>query len=118
MKKNIITLSLIFIVGCGINPSPGTGEKVGQIVKIANRGLIWKTFEAELIRGGMSGGSGSFGTTPFDFTIEDADMAKKAEGYMNSQTEVKIKYRMEGVWACARSESDGHFLISIEPLKP
>lgn len=110
----VLVVSLIF---CGFNTSPGDGEKIGQVVKISRQGLVSKTWEAQLIRGGMSGGNGSFGTVPFDFTIEDEEMAKKAIEYMQSQTEVVIKYRMECVYSRFRTESEGHFLISITPAK-
>ncbi|MBX4190358.1 hypothetical protein KW791_03645, partial [Candidatus Parcubacteria bacterium] len=74
-------------------------------------------WEGQLIRGGMSGGSGTIGAQPFDFTIESDAMAEKAQEYMTNQTEVVIKYRMEGLYSVCRSDSSGHFLTSIEPAK-
>ena len=114
----IVLVLVVFIsVGCLINPSPGTGEKIGQVVKISKQGLFCKTWEGQLIRGGMSGGSGAFGTVPFDFTIESDRMADEAQKFMQNQTEVVIEYRMEGIYASCRSDSSGHFLTSIEPAK-
>ena len=119
MKRLTLLLLLVGMIslatGCGVNTSPGSGEKIGQIVKLSNQGMLCGTWEGQLIRGGMSGGSGSFGTVPFDFTIEDEAMAKKAQEFMQNQTEVVIKYRMEGIYWTCRSESEGHFLVSIEP---
>lgn len=115
-----ILLALVFIVpvsGCGVNPSNGNGEKIGQVIKVSKQGWISKTWEAQLIRGGMVGGSGSFGVVPFDFTIESEVMAQKVTEYMENQTEVLIKYSIEGVYSAFRTESGGHFLISIEPAK-
>ena len=111
----IIALSIIpFLVGCGINFCPGEGEKIGQIVKLSKQGLISDTWEAELIRGGMNNGSGAFGTTLFHFTIENDLTAKEIEELMRNQTEVIIKYKMEGIWSSFRSDSSGHFLISVK----
>jgi hypothetical protein len=112
----VLILALSF-VGCGVNTSPGNGEKIGQIVKISKQGMMSHTWEAQLIRGGMNGGSGSFGTVPFDFTIENDADAEKATQFMQNQTEVVIHYRMEGIYSSFRTESDGHFLVSIEPAK-
>lgn len=115
--RHLLIIAALFTTGCGLN-TPGTGEKIGQVVKLSKQGVIRSTWEGQLIRGGMNGGSGSFGTTvPFDFTIEDGQMAAIAQKYMQDQTEVVIRYRMEGVYSAFRSDSDGHFLVSIEPAK-
>lgn len=111
----VLTIGCLILPGCGFNCSPGTGSKVGQVVKISNQGLQAKTWEAQLIRGGLNGGSGTFGTTPFDFTIENNDQAKQVQEYMDKQTEVIITYRMEGIYSLWRTESEGHFLETIRP---
>jgi len=103
--------------GCAVNTSPGTGEKIGQIVKLSKQGMMSKTWEAQLIRGGISGGSGSVGGVPFDFTVEKDSDAELIQGFMKNQTEIVIKYRIEGFYGSWRSESKGHFLVSIEPAK-
>ena len=118
--RRVTLLMLIAVVaislGCGLNSSPGTGEKIGQVVKLSRQGMLNATWEGQLIRGGMSGGSGTLGTA-FDFTIEDDAMAQKAMEYMQNQTEVIIRYRMEGIYNLWRTESSGHFLTSIGPAK-
>lgn len=112
-----VLLTCLSSVGCMLNTSPGTGEKIGQIVKLSSQGIMCATWEGQLIRGGMTGGSGTIGAQPFDFTIESKEMADKAQQFMADQTEVVIKYRMEGVYSACRSDSGGHFLVSIEPAK-
>lgn len=86
-------------------------------MKINKQGLVSETWEVELIRGGMSGGSGSFGTQPFDFTILDDQMAVKTQGYLANQTEVIVKYRIAGIFSLFSTEGHGYFAISIEPAK-
>jgi hypothetical protein len=102
--------------GC-FNLRNGDGEKIGQVVKLSKEGFMSKTWEAQLIRGGISDGSGSFGTVPFDFTIEGDDLVAKVKEYMDNRTEVSIKYRIEGTYSPFRSGSSGRFLTEIEPLK-
>ena len=107
----------VMVTGCGINFSPGTGEKIGQIVKLSQEGLFCKTWEGQIIRGGMSGGNGAFGTVPYDFTIADEELAKKAAEYLQNQTEIILRYRVEFFYYLCDSGSGGHFVTSIEPAK-
>jgi hypothetical protein len=116
-RSNLCALALFVVFGCGVNTSPGEGDKVGQIVRLQRVGMASKTWEGEIIRGGMSGGSGVIGMTPFDFTIENEELATAVRGFMDNQTEVTIHYRSEGVYSACRTESRGHFLVSIEPAK-
>lgn len=109
-----LALSLAVCASCGFNSSPGDGEKVGQIVKLANTGMIYKTWEAEIIRGGFQGASGVNGTA-FDFTIESPALADTVRAYMEAQREVRITYRSEGIWRVGRSDT-GHFLTTITPV--
>ena len=118
----VTTMLLIVILFCItpqciiINTNPGTGQKIGQIVKLTKEGIFSKTWEGQLIRGGLNGGNGSFGTVPFNFTIETDSMASKANNYLTNQTEVVVKYRIEGISSICRSGSGhGYYLTDIEP---
>ncbi len=101
------------LTGCG---DQGQGEKNGTITKLANTGLFCKTWEAEIIRGGLNSGSGVIGAA-FDFTIEDDALLKKVQQAFDQQREVRIHYRTEVVTFC-RSDSSDHFLTSIEFVAP
>lgn len=115
---SVLAFTCIFgLFGCGVNTSPGTAEKVGVIVRVAKVGLVSQTWEAQIIRGGLTGGTGVTGTAPFDFTIEGANDAELAKEYMKSGTEVLLVYRSEGFFSAFRTESNGQFLVSIAPLK-
>jgi predicted small secreted protein len=110
----LLVLVVSFTVSaCGVNTSPGDTEKVGQIVKVSKVGLVNKTWEAELVRGGFSNGGGVNGQA-YDFTIESDSLAAVAKSYMESQREVKVRARHEALWSVARSESDGHFATSVD----
>jgi hypothetical protein len=113
MKKILlVALMSLSVTGCW---EVSNGEKVGVIVKCAHEGIFIKTFECELIRGGMNNGSGSFGKS-FHFTAEnksDIPMLKQA---LDTQQEVKITYHIE-MLSLARSENNSTFLDSIEIIK-
>lgn len=120
MKSILLGLALtstLSFSACRLNTNPGTGEKIGQVIRLNHSGFLCKTWEAQLLRGGMTDGSGSIGGAPFDFTIEDEKVAAQVQEYMANQTEVVIKYRMETIFAFCRSSSEGHFLESIAPSK-
>lgn len=117
MRKYIIYIPIL-IAGCMCSTSPGNGEKIGQVVKLSKVGVVCDTWEGQLIRGGMSQGSGGFGVTPFDFTISDdrQDLAEKTQKYMEKQVEVKIKYHTSGITSICSNATENHFLVDITPL--
>lgn len=119
MKKSLVfaaALSFFTLSGCGFN-TPSNGEKIGQIVRVNKEGILNKTWEGQLIRGGFTDGSGTVGTVPFEFTIEDETLANKVQEYMKNQIEVIVEYRTEGVYSLSRSGSNGNFLTNIKPAK-
>jgi len=101
----------LFLGGCW---DMGTGEKIGAITRLQRTGVFCQTWEGEIIRGGLNGGSGVVGNA-FHFTVEDEALAKKVHEYMEKQQEVKITYRQEGATLC-RSDSDNMFLTDIQPV--
>ena len=109
MKKIIFLMVPLLLSGCYETAS---GEKVGTIIKCAREGIIFKTYECELIRGRMTDGSGSFGKS-FHFTVEDKKMIPILEKSLDEQKEVKIKYHQE-LFTLFRTETeDNSFLDEI-----
>jgi hypothetical protein len=92
----------------------GGGEKIGSITRLQRTGVFCKTWEGEIIRGGLNSGSGVVGNA-FHFTVEDDTLAQQVQKAMEAQQEVKITYKQEGVTLC-RSDSHNYFLTKIEPL--
>lgn len=114
-RASALALVALLAVGCGCNFDPGTGDKVGQIVWMTREGLRdgCQTWEAQIIRGGMNGGSGSFGVTPFNFTVPES-LVPQVHDAMRAQREVEIRYdRPFFYWSCD-SASGGDVLRSIE----
>ena len=110
------TLACLTLAGCGI-ATPTQGEKIGVIIKVNKEGLFCTTWEVQMIRGGMSDGSGGFGVTPFNFTVENDAAAEKVIQYMKNQTEVVVRYRAPFIYSPCNTWSGGYFLVSIEPAK-
>lgn len=111
MKQILLAVAACLVLtACG---DYGSGEKIGTFVKLKQEGFFCKTWEAEIVRGGMNGGSGVMGQ-PFDVTIEDPSLISKVKDLMESQSEVKITYHTEINTFC-RSQSGDNFLTSIAP---
>ena len=116
MKKKIILGNIaaaLLFSGCY---NIGQGEKIGQVVKINEAsGILCKTIEVEIIRGGFSNGSGTNGQALY-FTIENnpdsLDIVKKA---MENGSEIKVQYHQELATIC-RSDSRSTFGDKIEVI--
>lgn len=96
------------LAGC----TTARGEKVGTITKLAQQGPVCPTWEGQIIRGGLAGGSGAFGE-PFDFTIQDQALVEKARVWMEEGVEIKMHYYSYAPTFC--SSDSGHFVTSMEP---
>jgi hypothetical protein len=88
---SIIVTSFLFISGCGSGFDSGDGKKIGQIVKIGEHGVFCSTYEAEIIRGGFSGGSGVNGLA-LDFTIKNKKLYEALVVSMENQQEIELSY--------------------------
>ena len=127
MKKAILALGAVFVLislfaGC----TTARGEKIGTITKLAEQGPICPTWEGQIIRGGINGGTGAFGA-PFDFTVKtqdpvrsrwegNRDLVKEARYYMEKGIEVKLYYVSYEPTLC--SSDSGHFVYALEPVDP
>lgn len=91
-----------------------TSEKVGTIVKFGKEGAFVSSWEGELIRGGLTSGSGAQGRA-FDFTVEDPALVPILRDAMEKNREVKIHYHREMFAAPWRTETkDNYFVDSVE----
>jgi hypothetical protein len=90
MKKIALLVAVVALSGC--NKNTGHGEKVGTIIKLAEEGYWVKTWEGEMVRGGMNGGSGGFSTTPLHFTVRDLSLLPQVQDAFEKQKEVVVTY--------------------------
>lgn len=92
MKRVMFGLMLASFAfsGC-MCATPTHGVKTGVIVKVASEGLFVPTYEAQLIRGGLQGGSGAMGQ-PFDFNLKAGPVLDAAQKALDSGSEVEVEY--------------------------
>lgn len=114
MKISTAVLALVFFfAGCG--HITGNGQKVGTIIKLSQEGFFIKTWEAEMVRGGMNGGSGSFSTTPLHVTIDNLTLLPAVQQAFDDQKEVVVSYQEKYFTPFDSECSDGcKFLTSIK----
>lgn len=109
MLKKLLVISLSFlIVGCYETEK---GEKIGVISKISEEGIIFKTYEVTLIRGGINDGSGAFSGNSH-FSVENTDTIKKIQDAINHNRNVKIQYHKEWITAFWRG-NENYFIDDI-----
>lgn len=105
MQKIIILISLLFLsTGCGSGINAGEGKKIGRIVKIGEHGMICPTYEAEIIRGGFSDGSGVNGIS-LDFSIKDIKLYDELVVAMENQEEIELSYTKQNFSGFCYSET-------------
>jgi hypothetical protein len=102
----IMFLGRIILLGVGAasGTSTGTyseGSRVGQIVKFSKRGYLAKSWEGELLMGGLktvrntdSEGNSSYNTVAnvFEFSCTNPSIATKIEEIMSNGGKVKLHY--------------------------
>lgn len=97
MRKTIIfcltALLASLLTGCWTVKS---GQKSGIIIKVAKEGVLWGTYEGEMILGGLENASGASSRT-FDFTLGQfhSDLIKTAQYAMKNNKHVVLTYHCE-----------------------
>jgi hypothetical protein len=110
VKPLILFACSMFLSGCY---ETETGDKVGQIISVRRSGIIFKTWQCTLVRGGFQDGSGSQ-SGKMELTIERDDVLKKIIEAMESRRLVRINYHQEFFCMPCRSGTDGVFLDGVE----
>jgi hypothetical protein len=106
----LLTLSL---TACGENYS--NGEWVGVVTKFSNKGLVFKSWEGVINRGGVAyDEKGSVVANAEGFNVSDPAVVEKIKHALNTGTQVKLTYRQ---WALAPfSINNSHVVIAVEPI--
>ena len=90
----------------GANITYSSGERVGKIIKIADKGLIWKTTEAEMV---LSQGGFSV-TYVWDFSVDENSINKNIlktdlQKAFDSGANIKVEYEQKAGFVPWRSKT-------------
>ena len=80
---------VVLLAGCGHGINSGTGKKIGQVIQLGQHGMICKTYEGKLVRGGFNTGSGVAGGV-FEFTVDSPELFTLLNIAMEKQQEASI----------------------------
>lgn len=130
MKRFFVLAAALMLSGCG---DYSDGDRVGTIQKFSRKGLISKTWEGEMMLGGLkrhtstsmdSGGNTHSSTNMvaniWEFTVEDPALVEKVKAMMDAGEQVRATYRQEYLGSPFRTETGvlgPYFLIAVEPTK-
>src|SRR5262249_1702712 len=94
-KNTALCLALALLLSACIKDS--SGEKVGIITRLSHDGWVpvCKTWEGEIIRGGLNNGTGVVSGEAFHFTVASGEQRLEVQRALESQKEVKILYHHE-----------------------
>jgi hypothetical protein len=71
---SVLILFIVYVVLCGMSYS--TGARTGIVLKISQKGYVFKTYEGELNLGGLSEGDGTIMPTKiWNFSVQRNDTA-------------------------------------------
>lgn len=98
MKKFFTILFSVVIIGLLIFgyvwfyvPFSDAGVKAGVLNNIKHKGIIFKTYEGELIQTGFSAGTKGLQSNDFQFSVENEEVAKELMNMGGQQ--VKLHYK-------------------------
>jgi hypothetical protein len=93
--------------GCGKGYSEGT--RVGHITKLSRKGVAVKTWEGEMVMGGVRrDAEGNVGANIFAFTVPDY-LVKDVQAAMNTGLPVELEYTQ---YLIAPPTNDSDYLIT------
>lgn len=95
MKKIICILALM---ASACMPNYSNGTRVGVITKFSNKGIVFKSWEGELLQQGIKivmddKGNNTSMANVFSFSVTDPSVVEKINNAMNSGKQVKVHYR-------------------------
>lgn len=117
MKKILMLLVFpILMSGC---LEYSDGERVGQLVKFSKKGFFSKSWEGEMVLGGLKKKTDVEGRTTsvanvFEFTVEDNSIVENLKDKVGEV--IKVRYREEWIHAPWRSDTS-YFITSVDILK-
>jgi len=107
MKKVAITLAVIVLVPLlyiNFFDTYSEGTRVGHVVKLSHKGVLMKTWEAQLDVAGSA--TDVQGRVLWEFSVDDEDVVKQIEAAQTRGKRVKIDYEEELYVAPWRGETN------------
>ncbi len=90
----ILIISAICVGSCSSIGNYSNGDRLGTITKLSHKGIIWSTWEGELVMGGVKADNNSGGSVAnvWEFSVTDSVIAEQIQKAMDSGTVIKLHY--------------------------
>lgn len=109
----IVALLGAIVVGAGGGCSVSDGTRTGTVTKFSKKGLMVKSWEGELLLGGVRQGTSGSVANVWQFTVLKPDIAEKMESLVGK--DVKVKYHQ--VWLRNPIVRDTSYeILSVESI--
>jgi hypothetical protein len=109
----VVVLCLLAIWACSWTYSEGT--RAGQLIKISNKGVVFKTNEGELNMGGLRVGSTNDGLEGnlWQFSVLDEDILDRLEASEGKRVKLSYKERYKSMpW----QGDTNYFIVAVEVI--
>ncbi len=126
MKKVKIIVSILVVVGLAVGiyllffAVYSSGYRVGTIIKMSKRGVVFKTHEGQLHTGGVTAGAeGELASTIWDFSVKSGNekILSSISEAADNQLRVKLFYD-EKFFQWDFFGDTKYFVERVETLKP
>jgi len=111
MKKAWLFL-LLFICACG--PNYSNGSRIGIVTKLSQKGIVWKSWEGEMLIALPTDVAGTTQPEKFAFTV-DPSAVEKVQVAMNSGRRVELIYRQW--WLKPPTQDTLYVIVDVKETK-
>lgn len=124
MKLKQLTMAFILIMLSSCS-NYSTGERTGIITKFSFKGMLWKTWEGELLQGGIRKNQNGSEANVFAFSL-DPDRAKDQNNgqlidtiqvALENGLPVRLSYSEEQLTNCGSRGETSHFITAIKIIR-
>jgi hypothetical protein len=124
MKKFISIFAVVLVIALAVSiwfvffATYSSGYRVGRVIKMTKRGVVFKTFEGQLHTGGISADVHGDATSMWDFSVrkDNKEILEQIEDAVDSGNRVKLYYD-EKFYQWPFFGDTKYFITRVEKLK-
>lgn len=114
----LVVFLLVLLAVRGIDLEYSSGSRAGTVTKFSKKGYAFKTYEGELLMGGVrSNVEGNLTSNIFEFSVVDPAMAEEVDKALTSGKRVKLHYRQVWMGGFTKGNTD-YFITKVELVDP
>lgn len=108
MKKLIvIALLALPLAGCYVTSE---GERVGTIIKFSRKGIVWKTWEGQMVLGGS--GASANGENVWQFSVDRPELVDAIKKAQRDAQVVTLRYEEELTSLPTRGDTN-YYIVDV-----